>query len=294
MTNRTRIHRWLLLSALGMTLAVGIGSLSGWVPAMLAALANVDVEPVVGGGDFEMFWTAAGLAAEGDWATAYDLDGLAAAMDAPVDSVSFAYPPPLAQALRPLTGLDYPIALASWLGIGVLALLTVLVTGGRAAAIGIVAMLFSLYVALRFGQLAPLTMLCAYLGGRAIQADRRFLGGALLGLLVLKPQFVLGPMIVILATAELRRRVLAGVVASAGTVAGLSLVISPEGWSAWLSGLSEITSPAVSTRWDFSIRAVTDWLPSWGSPVASVLLGGVVIWVALRSASRTEDLSVKL
>ena len=72
------------------------------------------------------------------------------------------------------------------------------------------------------------------------------------------------------------------------------MLISPEAWRAYLSGLAEVTSPAVSTRWDFSIRAVTDWIPSWGSVAGAILLGVFVVWVAVRAASRTTDLSVKL
>ena len=188
MTDTPRIHLWSLVAAIGLTLAIGIGSLAGWLPGMFASIASGDVDPVVGGGDFEMFWAASVLGAEGRWDVAYDLEGLAEAMDAPLDTVSFAYPPPFALALRPLSDLTYPTALGIWLALGIGAALVVLAAGGRRGVLGVAAMLFSLYVGLRFGQLSPLAMLWAFLGGLAIQRDRLFLAGALFGLLVLKPQ----------------------------------------------------------------------------------------------------------
>jgi hypothetical protein len=293
-TDRARVNRWLLACAIAATSAIGLGNLAGWLPAMVRSLRAGAMDGVVGGGDFAMFWTAGRLASQGDWDTLYSLDGLAGVMDAPVGAVSFAYPPPFAMGLQALSRVDYATAFGIWLTISAASLLVVVLLSRVWGMVAILAMLFSVYVALRFGQVVPIAVLFAMMSGWALDKDRPFVAGLALGLLSLKPQFLIGPVLVLIATPWLRRSTLLGAAACAGSIIGVSAVVAPEAWSAYLSGLRDVTNPGVSTRWDFSILSLTSDLP-W--TVAAPLTLGLmlfVIWLALRASSRTDDARQKL
>lgn len=288
-THTIRLRRWYLTAAIGLASAVGLGNLAAWLPTMLRSIRAGSIDGVTGGTDFAMFRAAAHLAAQGRWTEVYSLGGLADMMSATFGGVSFAYPPPFAIALRPLVGVIYPTALAIWLALGVASLCLMLWVGGRPALIGLLAMLFPAYVALRFGQFIPVAILALGLAGWSLKRNKLFLAGVFLGLLVLKPQLLVGPVILLMTSRELRRSILAGALTSSVVVVALSAVFALEAWTAFIEGFSDVAAPGVATRWDFSIINVTGQLPRpLGLLAASVVALGL-IWLAARVASVSAD-----
>ena len=293
-TNRSRVNRWILTCAVAATSAIGLGYLAAWIPTMLRSLRAGAMDGVVGGGDFAMFWTAGRLAAKGDWDTLYSLDGFADVMGASVGTVSFAYPPPFAMALQALRGIDYATAFSIWLAVSAACLMVVVMLSRAWGVLGLLMMLFSVYVALRFGQVVPIAVLFVAVSGWAIEKDRPFVAGLALGIISLKPQFLIGPVLVLIATPGLRRSALAGIAVSAGSIAALSAIVAPEAWGAYLAGLRDVTNPGVSTRWDFSILSLTSNLPLVAAVPLTVGLVVIATWLALRASGGTGDARQKL
>ena len=293
-TTREKYHRLTIAGAVAIASAAGLGNLAAWVPNLIESINERAVTVAVGGGDFAMFWNVADLARENRWGDVYSLEGLAEVMGEPVGTVSFAYPPPFAMALGPFADLDYTSALAIWLLVSVVAVPVALLVERSAGAFALLAMLFPLYVALRFGQVAPIAVSITVLAGLALKSGRQFAAGLLLGFLSLKPQFLLGPVIVLMATPELRRSTLSGVAASVGSIVALSALLVPDAWPAYFAGLSAVLSPGVSTRWDFSLGALTNRWPPIAAGVVFVGVTVLLVWLVIRSIGRSDDVGEKL
>lgn len=236
-----------------------------------------------------MFRAAADLASQDRWSDVYSLVGLAEVMSATFGGVSFAYPPPFAIALRPLTTMGYADALAIWIVIGVAALILLVGTEGRFGLMGLAAMLFPTYVALRFGQFIPIAVLSLVLAGWSLRRDKWFLAGIFVGFLVLKPQLLIGPVIVLFASRHMRRSVLAGTLTSSLGILLASAMLELDGWKAFVSGFTDVSSPGVATRWDFSILNVTSALPPGLDLVAAAALAIAVTWLVIRIVAQSAD-----
>ena len=186
------------------------------------------------GTDFVSFWTASQLALDGRAAAAYDPATHAAAQIAMFPSggfgyFAFFYPPTFLLLCLPLATIAYFPALVGWLAGGLLALLACLrrVLPQRWAALPVVACP-AVLVNVEHGQNGFLSAIC--LSGYGLLLGRRpFLAGACLGMLVCKPQLLLGAPLVLLAA---RRWVaLAGAASSAAGLCGLSwLLLGPGCW----------------------------------------------------------------
>lgn len=286
-----RWRRWYLTAAIGMTSAVGIGSMLAWAPSMVRALSSGEIDGVTGGTDFAMFYAAADLAANDGWTAVYSLEGLADVMDATFGGVSFAYPPPFAMALEPLVELSYVRALSLWLAVAIGSIALFLVRGRGPALVAVLAMLFPLYVALRFGQFVPLAILILALTGWALDRDRPLTAGLILGLLVLKPQFLLGPALLLVLSKHRRSRLMTGVAASSLGLLAATAIVEPDGWRAFIEGFADVASPSVSTRWDFSISSFVGWLPVPLAIGVAIFFGCLLVYTATRQVGRVDDVT---
>ena len=132
----------------------------------------------------------------------------AAAGIRPQSFLPFAYPPVTAGFFAPLTLLSYRNAYAVWVLISLLMLgLSIYLCsdnfqlgeeGRRFLAIGTIA-LFPVYIALVQGQTATLILLLFTLAFRALQKGSEWRAGVWVGLLFLKPQWLLLPGLVLLS-----------------------------------------------------------------------------------------------
>lgn len=290
----TKLSRYAMIGSIALSSAVAVGSMYAWFPSFGSALVRGKTSGVLGGNDFAMYYTASSLGAAGQWTDAYSLAGLASAMDLRLGAASFAYPPMLAQAIHPLTAVGYPSGLTVWFSISLLAVAVgVPVVFGRAGLIAIGAMGFPVYVALRFGQFVPMAIAALAISAVALRRNRPFLAGLAIGVLVLKPQFLVGPLLIAAFDPECRS-LLRGMVASAASLSIVSFAISPSAWRAYLSGLDETARPDVSSRWDYSLLDRIDSLPTWALVSTYALLAATLSLAALSAARTTPDHRIKI
>lgn len=216
--------------------------------------------------DFLSYWAAARLTLEGHAAAAYDIARHQAVIHEAVPITSllpFAYPPPFLILLAPLGLLSYPLAAALWIGFGLA--LFILAMGRLFPACTRLAVAFPPVLPnLILGQSGLLTG-GLFAAALATLARCPFLGGALFGLLVLKPQ--LGLMIPLALAAGGQWRAVAGAAAAAIGALGL----------AWLVFGSEAYAGMASLAPLFS-RIAAEGLTGWhkmASVYAALRLAGL-------------------
>jgi hypothetical protein len=185
--------------------------------------------------DFLSYWAAGKLAVGGQPASAYDIARHHAVEVQAISGAGllpFAYPPPLLLALLPFGLLPFWIALAAWIAIS--AALYV------ASARRIIEPRFSIAqagAAANFitGQNGFLTS-SIFIGGTNLLATRPFAGGAVLGLLCLKPQLAILLPVALLAGREWRA--IAGGVISCFALLVVGLVLfGPDSYRGFFSQL---------------------------------------------------------
>lgn len=198
--------------------------------------------------DFVAYWAAAVLTLDGNPAGAYDL-ALHRATELgaiPLDgALPFAYPPCFLILAAPFGLLSYPAAAADW----VLLTFAAYCVAMRRWAPGMPWLALSfppLLVNVITGQAGFLTA-ALLVGGMALLPKRPLLAGALLGLLIVKPQLGLVLPLALLAGREWRA--IAGAAASsAGLVLVSLLLFGWEPWQAWLGNADLIASIASEGR----------------------------------------------
>ena len=286
---RARTVRNVLLAVLPLAVLLSVATSTG----------GVDAAGKVLGTDYAGFWTAARFALGGDPALTYDVAAhhaaQRAAFGAEVGYTAFFYPPPFLLALLPFGALGYLPSLAAWLGATGYAYWRS-VRAWRPGWRGLLPT-FLAYPALLInaghGQNGFLT--AALLGGGALAlATRPVLGGALLGLLVVKPHLAALVPVALALRGEWRAFAAAG--ASAGLLALASaLLLGPDAWAGFAAaapmaretlhaGLVEyhkMQSPFAAVR-----------LAGGGVPLAYVAQGllaaGVVVGLALLARARAD------
>lgn len=214
--------------------------------------------------DFAMFWNAARLGA-GAYSAA----------------LPFPYPPPFLLIVSPLGWLPYPLAFSAWVfGTGALyvwASRSPLIALGNptAAYNGLVGQNGFLFSA-------------AILGG--LQA-RPILGGAMLGLLAMKPHLGVAVGVALIAGAEWKR--IGAAVASALTLSLLSLLaFGLDAWSGFFAATGYFQQMFASETWPWtslaSVYALARWagLPfALGLHIAAAAVALVAVWFAWKSDS---------
>lgn len=259
-------------------------------------------------GDFISFWTGASLLRDGAGPTLFDMDRQAAFQQrlrhelGSVEVVRQATftdpyhnPPPLALLFVPLTALPFHWAYFVWAGINLLAFVVsvaVQLRGsprGRGKAVALLAF-GGVGITLLEGQVNALFLLAFSLSLLAFGRDMGVTGGALLGILWLKPQYA-APFALLLL---LKRRwlELSGMAGVAAGVGALSLVmVGPAGILAYLAELQRIGAFRPPPEALVRVDAMVNWraillhlwpdVPDGAGGILVVLLGGATILVAL-------------
>jgi hypothetical protein len=199
--------------------------------ALYSCIVNV-IAPK--GIDFVSFWAAAKLAVEGTPSLAYDV-AAHHAMEltaGPVGLLPFPYPPPFLFAVLPLGLTSNPVALPVWLALG---------TGAYAFALRDRAPLPYLFAHpaglpnAALGQTGLLTT-AVFGAGLTYLEKRPFTGGALFGLLIVKPQLALIIPFAMIAGREWRA-ILGGVATACALILAALVVFGPDAYAGFLEHL---------------------------------------------------------
>jgi hypothetical protein len=198
--------------------------------------------------DFVSYWAAGALTLDGNPAGAYDL-ALHRATELgaiPLDgALPFAYPPCFLPVVTPFALLSYPAAAADWVLLG-FALYCVAMRRWAPDMPWLALSFPPLLVNAITGQAGFLTA-ALLVGGMALLPKRPLLAGALLGLLIVKPQLGLVLPLALLAGREWRA--IAGAAASSVGLVLVSLILFGwEPWQAWLGNADLIASIAGEGR----------------------------------------------
>lgn len=244
-------------------------------------------------GDFFVLWAAARQALHAPLATVYDPATFTAFKLAytqgPLAQYPFLYPPPMALLLRPLAYLPHGAALLCW------NLLSLAVYLG-----GAWQLLRPRKLLVLAALVAPSTLLCLLTGqvgllcgglallGFGLLRQRPLAAGALLGLLALKPQFALLPLLVLFASGQ-RRASLAALGTLAALFAGSAAVFGGDAWSAWLHGLGGfaggVSASAAHQEYGitvyFTLRSLG--LPSHPALAVQAVSAAAVLWLSVRT-----------
>lgn len=173
-----------------------------WGLSSVLGSGNLDRNGQVIGTDHSAFHTAAVLMAEDRGEAIYDYPGLPvfqAVQEAIVGKPGFLDPfrnPPFYALLyRPTAGLPYLASYAVWAVVGLLLLAAGLrlVHGPRVGrTLGWTLCFYPVFATVAFGQNTFLSLAMFALAYRGVATDRRFLAGLAAGLLLYKPQLLLG------------------------------------------------------------------------------------------------------
>lgn len=223
-----RLARWLTPERCERyCLALAVIFPCGVLFSQLLGPGNTDLSRTIIGADFSAFFIAGRMVLQGDAAMLYDFAAQKRVYDgliAPVVSQGFApfvSPPFFALAMAPLALLPYELALTLWwlLSLATLAVVArwlgraLPVRRGFARTLALGVMFFPTQVAFAYGQ-ASLFVLGLFTAWFLwARAGKDVLSGLALGLLLFKPQLMLGPLIVLVV--QRRWRALAGVAAGA-------------------------------------------------------------------------------
>lgn len=206
------------------------------LPYIMTAHGHLDWSGHALGRDFVNYWTAGQLVREGHPLTAFEPPAFLAAehrlFDPALPFHFWSYPPPGLLVAAPLGLLPYVPGLIAWslAGLAVLApALRAFFGERRQWVLALFAPAAAINVAL--GQNGALTA-ALLIGGLALWRDRPLVSGALLGLLVFKPQIAI--LLPVAVLAERRWRTMGAAAASAIAVCLLStLLFGIEAWRAF-------------------------------------------------------------
>ncbi len=260
------------------------------------------------GTDFVSFWTAGSMVRGGVGASLYDMETqelyqtdlrlqIAVTPRASLFDGFIPYhnPPPLALLLVPLSLLPVSGAYLLWTVLNLVASLAAvtLVPGRRPTGIALLLMITFAGVLdnLIWGQMGGLLLLVLSLGMRLMAGGRPYLGGAVLGLLWLKPQYAaLFPLVFLLKG---RWRELAGICSTGVALAGVSwLMVGTEGILRYLELLQGIgvfyppsasfVLPEIMVNWRAVLVHLFPGIPGSAGSYLVVLLGLATALTSLR------------
>ena len=229
--------------------------------------------------DFLSYWAAARLAVEAAPALAYDIAvhrALELSVADPEGLLPFPYPPPFLLILIPLGLIPYWLAFALW--IATTATLYLLVSRGVAPLAYRLAHPQALANAL-IGQNGFLTTAIFIAGTRALERQP-LLGGAILGLLVIKPQLALILPIALLAGREWRA--IAGAAASSTAFLLLALLaLGLEAYRGFFDILPVYTEAMATSRWPWNeLASVFAFARHLGVPQQPALIIHAIVALA--------------
>ncbi len=217
------------------------------------AALSLSREPAVTN-DFRLFYMAARLVLERGWPALYDF----AAQRAEAAVLGFSWqpflnPPPMAALALPFAGLPFSMAVLPWTLILAGALVASVLLAGygskleRAAQLALVAGLFPVAFAIMVGQPPALVALALAASWWLVGAGRPVAGGAVLGLIALKPQ--LGFLVPLALLVSGRFRAAATAFGLLAALALLSAALLDGGIGHYLAGLREAAGWEISRRY---------------------------------------------
>jgi len=296
----TRLRPWLLRGAALLWVALAAALLLDHFRAHLVVGLTAGDGKAAFGGDSINFWAGARLAIEGRLDVIYDFDRYhafqTAVVGGPIHLYHYSYPPVALLLTWPLGLLSYPGAWAVWTLAGwVLFLLVMRRAWPPGPLRSLDALLFALAapaVTMNVWTGQTGAWIAALIGGALMLLPRRpVLAGALLGLLVVKPQLA-----VLVPVALLAGRRWAALFACAGTAATLLLasvlLFGVEFWGAYLRRTEElrgwILEDGTGVRQLFtSVFATARGLSApvgmaYALQAAATLIAAALVWIAWR------------
>lgn len=197
--------------------------------------------------DFLAFWAAGRMVLEGAGAAIYDVEAHRAVERLAVAEVRlmpFPYPPPFALIVAPFGALSYGAAFAAWVGVtAALYLCAARAWMPRLLALAQPSVLINGFI----GQAAFLTS-ALFMAGTYLVRTRPWLGGVLLGALVIKPQ--LGILLPLALIAGRQWKAISGAVLSAIFLLLSAVpILGFDGYSAFLSLASTFAGYVAAGRW---------------------------------------------
>jgi multidrug transporter EmrE-like cation transporter len=297
------IERWLtpgrMLVAALVVLAGNLLATAVWIATQRHLLDRFG-QPV--GGDFIIFYAASALTLKGQAMAAFSAKAMLAAERAAVAGTPagllWCYPPSFQLLIAPLALMPFAAAYAVWSGLGAAAYLAVVTRVSRHRWTLLFACAFpGLFVTLWQGQTS--LFVGAALGAGLMLLDRRpWIAGAVLGLLVCKPQFAILLPLLMLGTG--RWRSIGG--AAISVMAALAISAAVFGlplWRMFLTNLPEVS--ASLTRGELpwakvpSVFVALAWLglPHTLAMALHVAIGLAVALATLASWRRPGPLPLK-
>lgn len=197
--------------------------------------------------DFVSFWAAGRMLLDGAGSAIYDIDAHRAVEQSVAGTIGlmpFPYPPPFALIVLPFGSLSYEASFIAWVTI-TLALYLIASSAWmpRLLALAQPSLLVNAFV----GQAAFLTS-ALFMAGTSLMIRRPMLGGALLGMLVIKPQLGLLLPLALAAGRHWRAFAAAALSSTALMIASLPLV-GLEGWAAFMKLASTFAGYVTAGRW---------------------------------------------
>jgi hypothetical protein len=262
-----------------------VAALFGGIVAMACWIMLTDPKAV----DFVSFWAAGKMAAGGAGAQIYDIEAHRAVERTAIDIgglMPFPYPPPFALFVAPFGLLPYGIAFTAWIAVtGALYALAVRPWMPPRLALAQPAILINGFI----GQNAFLTS-ALFLAGTRLLATHPMAGGAVLGLLVIKPQLAL--MLPVAMIAGRQWRAIAGAVFSVSAALLLGLVaLGASAYASFFELLGAYSGFVAASRWPWhELASVYALLRYFDLPagIALAIHGAVVagaaamVWQAWR------------
>jgi hypothetical protein len=202
------------------------------------------------GVDFVSFWSAGRLALQGDPAAAYDIAihrGVELAAAPGTGLMPFPYPPPFLLVVTVFALPSFPFAYALW---DVVTGALYAFAGRRIAPLAYVLANPPVLVAAMIGQSSLLTSAILIAGLSAV-GSAPFVAGAILGLLIIKPQLAL--MLPVAMLAGRQWRVIAGAVLSSSTALLLALLVfGSDSYRGFVAILPHYVGYMSEARWDWA------------------------------------------
>lgn len=197
--------------------------------------------------DFVSFWAAGRMLLGGAGPAIYNIDAHRAVEQSVAGSIGllpFPYPPPFALVVLPFGSLSYEASFIAWVMI-TLALYLIASSAWmpRLLALAQPSLLVNAFV----GQAAFLTS-ALFMAGTSLVIRRPMLGGALLGMVVIKPQLGLLLPLALAAGRHWRAFAAAALSSTALMIASLPLV-GLEGWAAFMKLASTFAGYVTAGRW---------------------------------------------
>jgi hypothetical protein len=197
--------------------------------------------------DFVSFWAAGRMLLDGAGAAIYNINAHRSVEQSVAGSIGlmpFPYPPPFALVVLPFGSLSYEASFIVWV---MMTLALYLIASSawmpRLLTLAQPSLLVNAFV----GQAAFLTS-ALFMAGTSLMVRRPMLGGALLGMLVIKPQLGVLLPLALAAGRHWRAFAAAALSSTALMIASLPLV-GLEGWAAFMKLASTFAGYVTAGRW---------------------------------------------